>query len=222
MFNFLARNKRALAALLVCVVGLAAFTFYAYAKKPPGWSSSDFVFYNEKGEVVLEWTLKRPFIATVEESDHLETRQGIKIGDDAEEALKTCNFEDFEITFFRKGVAIGDPEITREYVAKIKNVEDLVGFLPEIAEKEYAFKISVTTYKQAGKLVTRSQLKNDGLQPFEKQKYTMSMEIEDNKVCALSFENNYLRELDRCLEINDGVVPDTSDYDWIRKLSIDD
>jgi hypothetical protein len=42
--------------------------------------------------------------------------------------------------------------------------------------------------------------------------------MEDSVIDTITIENNYYRELAKCYQINNGLIPETEEYGWLRAL----
>jgi len=206
---------------VLSLFALVLLACLAYWKAPMNgnWSDEDFSFYNDSGSPVMEPSLDNPLVVSQIGAQEAVTFRGVRVGDDAKEALKKYNWRDYELVVFKAGELYGDYDLTREYNARAANIDDLINLMDEIVRKGYALKLRVLVYKQNGKLITRSRLNgDDGLQPFQKLMYIFAMEIEDGKVHTVVAENNYLREMARCYELNNGMLPENDSYEWLRIL----
>ncbi|MDR2520006.1 MAG: hypothetical protein LBC69_02970 [Eubacteriaceae bacterium] len=213
-------SKKRIALLGALAVALAAALLFVNTPPKENWCEEDFAFYSTEGKPAVEPTLEAPAIVLQGTGLDAATYRGVKVGDSAKEALEKYNWKDFELVVFREGEMYGDYDLTKEYNAKIAKAADLVKEMDEIMSHKYALKLRMQVYKQNGRLITRSYLKGkDGLQPFQKLMYVFALEIEDGKVHTIVAENNYLKELNSCLEDNGGLLPESDEYNWLRLLA---
>ncbi len=196
-----------------------------------GWRESDFVFYNEEGDIIAQPDadgVAQTRIDLNDAGEDAETDRGVKIGDDAKEALEEYNLTDSEFYIIDNESGAEDVRLTEWYNSLAPDGEALVSFLDEIDDRGCSVLIITHIYKQNGKLLTRSKLDYDELDSKRasaiadlesKLLYNIFyIQTQGMKISYISTWNRYYYELCLARLHNDGVLPDTEDYEWLRDL----
>lgn len=196
-----------------------------------GWNEKDFVFYNEEGDVIAQPDADGVTNTRIDlngAGEDAETYRGVKIGDDAKEALDKYNLIDSVFYIIDNESGVQDIRLTEWYRTLASDGEDLMSFLEEIEGKDCSVLFITYIYKQNGKLVTRSKLDYDELDSnraadiadFEsKLLYNIFyIQTHEKKISYISTWNRYYYQLCLARLHNEGVIPDSEDYQWLRDL----
>ena len=219
--------KKTLTILWIVIVSVSLFGC-VFAR---GWRDKDFVFYNEEGDIIAQPNaggVAETRIDLNDAGEDAQTHRGVKIGDDAKEALKEYNLTDSDFYIIDNESGTEDEKLTALYRTLAPDGQALVSFLDEIDDRDCSVLFITYIYKQNGRLVTRSKLDRDELESnraavvaeFESKLLYNIFYIQtyEMKISYISTWNRYYYELCLARLHNDGVMPDTEDYEWLRAL----
>ena len=211
--------------IVIVTVGLYGCVFAR------GWSEKDLVFYNEEGDIIAQPNaggVAETRIDLNDAGEDAQTHRGVKIGDDAKEALKEYNLKDSKFYIIDNETDTENEKLTALYRSLAPDGQDLVSFLEEIDDRDCSVLFITYIYKQNGRLVTRSKLDYDELPSksaaaiaeFERKRLynIFYIKTHEMKISYISTWNRYYYELCLARLHNDGVMPDTEDYEWLKLL----
>ncbi|MDO4277285.1 MAG: hypothetical protein Q4C69_00530 [Lachnoclostridium edouardi] len=128
--------------LVLLLAGTLLLTGCA-GEKVPEWELGDVFFFDYKGEAKVAPGDEKTFIY-LKDYPSLQTYRGVRVGDDAKEALKKYNLDEFKFEFFATKATSEEfeelsrkcGEMAKEYTEKYEDVsaKEMINRLEEIAE----------------------------------------------------------------------------------------
>lgn len=199
-------------ALLICMSGCGV--------ESPIWEEEDFSFYDTNGKEKM-FPTKDDYWIRMSECEGLRTHRGVEIGDRASNIADIYDLTDFEYSICDFSKLRWSTDEAEEYEQKLiaegKTVEDVLQMLPEISAEDLGVYLHCDIYEKGGKLFTESGfgeitsemvIEYFGYRPdapitdrevsmykLSHLKYSISFEIEHEKIIEVSVESTYHNRL---------------------------
>lgn len=217
--------------IVVIVISFMILMSISGCSSSKAWSDKDFVFYNQLGFTVLKPEIGDMTVAEIYLNDagkNAMTYRRVKIGDNALKALEKYDLTDSEFMIFNAANPSENEAVTSYYQQKAADGAELLEYLDEICSKNLSVHFVISLYKQNGKLVTKSDLNYDKIPAYPKdfknvydyrRLYNVYIfEVTDMKIAYVTTWNAYYSHISSVKKQNNGVIPDTDEYDWLRAL----